>query len=59
VCLGSFTFIFYEFKWVSLGCLGDPYGCPWQDDRQDEELEEAMKGLEPQDGSVEEKNLRT
>jgi hypothetical protein len=28
-------------------------------DQQDEELEEATKGLEPQDGSVEEKNLRT
>jgi hypothetical protein len=28
-------------------------------DQQDEELEEATKGLEPQDGSVEEKNSRT
>jgi hypothetical protein len=28
-------------------------------DQQDEELEEAMKGLEPQGGSVEGKNLRT
>jgi hypothetical protein len=27
-CLGSFAFIFYEFKRVSPGCLGDPYGCP-------------------------------
>jgi hypothetical protein len=26
-------------------------------DQQDEELEEAMKGLEPQDGSVEEEKL--
>jgi hypothetical protein len=29
VCLGSFAFIFYEFKRVSPGCLGDP-GCPRQ-----------------------------
>jgi hypothetical protein len=28
-------------------------------DQQDEELEETTKGLEPQDGSVEEENLRT
>jgi hypothetical protein len=28
-------------------------------DQQDEELEEATKGLEPQDGSVEEENLKT
>jgi hypothetical protein len=27
--------------------------------QQDEELEEATKGLEPQDGSMEEKNLKT
>jgi hypothetical protein len=30
VCLGSFLFIFYEFKRVSPGCLGDPYDCPRQ-----------------------------
>jgi hypothetical protein len=30
VCLGLFAFVFYEFKQVSLGCLGDPYGCPRQ-----------------------------
>jgi hypothetical protein len=29
--LGSFTFIFYELKRVSPGCLGDPHGCPRQD----------------------------
>jgi hypothetical protein len=28
VCLGLFAFVFYEFKRVSPGCLGDPYGCP-------------------------------
>jgi hypothetical protein len=28
-------------------------------DQQDEELDEAMKGLEPHDGSVDEENLRT
>jgi hypothetical protein len=28
VCLGSFSFIFYEFKQVSPGCLVDPHGCP-------------------------------
>jgi hypothetical protein len=28
--LGSFAFIFYEFKRVSPGCLGDPHGCPRQ-----------------------------
>jgi hypothetical protein len=28
-------------------------------DQQDEELEEATKGLEPQDGSVEKRNSRT
>jgi hypothetical protein len=28
-------------------------------DQQYKELDEATKGLEPQDGSVEEKNLRT
>jgi hypothetical protein len=25
--LGSFAFCFCERKWVSPGCLGDPYGC--------------------------------
>jgi hypothetical protein len=30
VCLGSFVFIFYEFKRVSPGCLGDPHGRPRQ-----------------------------
>jgi hypothetical protein len=29
-CLGSFAFIFNEFKRVSPGCLGDPHGCPRQ-----------------------------
>jgi hypothetical protein len=28
VRLGSFAFVFYEFKRVSPGCLGDPHGCP-------------------------------
>jgi hypothetical protein len=28
VCLGSFAFVFYEFKRVPPGCLGDPSGCP-------------------------------
>jgi hypothetical protein len=28
MCLGLFAFVFYEFKRVSPGCLGDPYGCP-------------------------------
>jgi hypothetical protein len=28
VCLGSFAFIFYEFKRVSPGSLGDPHGYP-------------------------------
>jgi hypothetical protein len=27
-CLGSFAFVFYEFKRVSPVCLGDPHGCP-------------------------------
>jgi hypothetical protein len=30
VRLGSFAFVFYEFKRVSPGCLGDPHGCPRQ-----------------------------
>jgi hypothetical protein len=28
VCLGLFAFIFYEFKRVFSGCLGDSRGCP-------------------------------
>jgi hypothetical protein len=27
-CKVRSCFIFYEGKWVSPGCLGDPYGCP-------------------------------
>jgi hypothetical protein len=27
---GLFAFVFYEFKRVSPGCLGDPHGCPRQ-----------------------------
>jgi hypothetical protein len=30
VRLGLFAFVFYEFKRVSPGCLGDPHGCPRQ-----------------------------
>jgi hypothetical protein len=30
VCLGSFVFVFYEFKRVFPGCLGDAHGCPRQ-----------------------------
>jgi hypothetical protein len=30
VPIGSFEFVFYEGKWVSPGCLGDPYCCPRQ-----------------------------
>jgi hypothetical protein len=29
-CLGLFVFVFYEFKRVFPGCLGDLYGCPRQ-----------------------------
>jgi hypothetical protein len=28
LCLGSFAFVFYEFKRVFPSCLGDPHGCP-------------------------------
>jgi hypothetical protein len=28
---GSFAFVFYKFKRVSPGCLGDPHGCPRQE----------------------------
>jgi hypothetical protein len=31
VRLGSFAFVFYKFKRVSPGCLGDPHGCPRQE----------------------------
>jgi hypothetical protein len=30
VRLGSFASVFYEFKRVPPGCLGDPHGCPRQ-----------------------------
>jgi hypothetical protein len=30
VCLCLFAFVFHEFKRVSPGCLGHPYGCPRQ-----------------------------
>jgi hypothetical protein len=30
VFLGSLAFVFYEFKRVFPGCLGDPHGCPRQ-----------------------------
>jgi hypothetical protein len=30
-CLGLFVFVFYEFKRVSPGCLGDPHGYPRHD----------------------------
>jgi hypothetical protein len=30
MCLGSFAFVFYGFKRVFPGYLGDPHGCPRQ-----------------------------